>query len=78
MRMGICTVCILLPSGGLCWGEYGANSIPELTLSQTVEISGTEVTVKGVSDKFKTVSDGVTGKGFSAKDVIVEVSTAVA
>jgi hypothetical protein len=55
-----------------------ANETPELALSQTVTLDGTEVTVKGTSDKFSTVSDGITGKGYSAKDIIVEVSTGVA
>lgn len=50
----------------------------ELTLTQTVTLSGTNVTVKGVSDKFKTVGDKVTGKSYSASNIIVQASTAVA
>jgi hypothetical protein len=54
------------------------NKIPELTLTQTVTLSGTNVTVRGVSDKFKVVGDKVTGKAYTASDILVQASTAVA
>lgn len=50
----------------------------EITLTQTVTLSGTNVTVNGVSDKFKTVGDKVTGKAYTASNIIVQASTAVA
>ncbi|KAH6632925.1 hypothetical protein C7974DRAFT_471207 [Boeremia exigua] len=50
----------------------------ELTLSQTLTLDETEVTVKGVSDKFEMVSDGITGKSFAASNILVTATTGVA
>ncbi|KAJ4335270.1 hypothetical protein N0V95_008943 [Ascochyta clinopodiicola] len=50
----------------------------QLTLSQTVTLGETEVTARGVSDKFELVSDGVTGKNFAASNIIVTATTGVA
>lgn len=47
-------------------------------MTQTVTLDGTNVTVKGVSDKFKVVSDKVTGKAYTASNILVQASTAVA
>ncbi|KAF9694419.1 hypothetical protein EKO04_007234 [Ascochyta lentis] len=57
---------------------YDDGDLYQLTLSQTLTLSGTEVTVKGVSDKFKRTCDTITGKSCSASNIIVTASTGVA
>ncbi|KAF3039425.1 hypothetical protein E8E12_009385 [Didymella heteroderae] len=57
---------------------YDDGYLYQLTLTQTVTLSGTNVTVKGVSDKFKAVSDKVTGKSYTASDIIINASVAIA
>ncbi|KAH6644456.1 hypothetical protein C7974DRAFT_419942 [Boeremia exigua] len=58
---------------------YGDNGyLYQLTLSQTVSIANTNVTVKGVSDKFYRTCDSVTGKFCTASGIIVNVNSAVA
>ncbi|KAF2628010.1 hypothetical protein BU25DRAFT_458388 [Macroventuria anomochaeta] len=57
---------------------YDDGYLYQLTLTQTVALSGTNVTVKGTSDKFKRTCDKVTGKRCSASDILVQASTAVA
>ncbi|KAF3031394.1 hypothetical protein E8E11_001305 [Didymella keratinophila] len=57
---------------------YDDGYLYQLTLTQTITLSGTNVTVKGLSDKFKTVGDKVTGKSYTASNIIINASSAVA
>ena len=62
----------------ICILIRNADKTTELTLTQTVTLSGTNVTVKGVSDKFKTVGDKITDKSYTASDIIINASSAIA
>ncbi|KAJ4982750.1 hypothetical protein SVAN01_11755 [Stagonosporopsis vannaccii] len=57
---------------------YDDGYLYELTLTQTLSLDNTNITVKGISNKFKRTCDGITGKSCSASSIIVEASTAVA
>ena len=54
--------------------KTSANNTSELKPTQTVTLSGTNVTVKGVSDKFKVVGDKVTSKAYTASNILVQTS----
>ncbi|KAJ4331360.1 hypothetical protein N0V95_009897 [Ascochyta clinopodiicola] len=49
-----------------------------LTLTQTVELSGTNVTVMGTSQPFTTKLDPIRGKGGSAHNITFQATTGVA
>lgn len=54
------------------------DKLSALTLSQTVTLSGTNVTVKGESGKFATTGFEVTYKNYEVKDILAQASTGVA
>lgn len=62
----------------ICILSRSTDQSTELILTQTVTLSGTNVTVKGVSGKFKTVGDKITGKAYTASDIIINASSAIA
>jgi hypothetical protein len=62
----------------LCILNRSTDNTTELTLTQTVTLSSTNVTVKDVPDKFKAVGDEATGKSYTASDIIINTSSAVA
>ena len=62
-------------------GETAMNSlltVIAITLTQTVEIEGTNVTLKGTSDAFSQVCGGTNGNECSTSNILVTASTAVA
>ena len=67
--MVTCIVCTYVTANT---SSTGTNRISELTLTQTVTLDGTNVTVNGISDKVKILSDKVTGESFFDPNILVQ------